>query len=239
MTNIFNRVMRGLIAFYYLPLSSAIFHEIDTTTPLHCTFSVKFQNRIMIEEGKVQKVISADEEKLSIFLDDISGQAFIYARDPEPEETTLSIITNLGLVQDIQIAFTDRSSEVVILYNADLENESAEVPSKIDQKPIENKVMTLVSELLLGNIPAGYTPCSIQSQKWKPKRGVDLELMTKLEGSDETLYLYQITNTSSKKRELMECELECEGCRWVFLEANRLPPKQKILGIISVEKNDR
>lgn len=234
-------ITQGLTAsiLFHLSLSSAIFHEIDTTQPLRCTFSGKFQNRIMIEEGKVQKVISADEEKLSIFLEEVSGQAFIYARDTEPKETTLSIITNNGVVQDIQIAFEDRSSEVVILIDSDFRDDAAEVESKINQKATENTTMAIVSELLLGNIPAGYTPCQIQCQKWTPKRGISIEIMSKLDGCDEILYLYQITNTTSKKRELLECELECEGCRWVFLEANRFLPKQKILGIISVARNDR
>lgn len=221
----------------FCPLSAAVFHEIDTTSPLLCTFSEKFQNRILIENGKVQKVISADEEKLSIFLEEVSGQAFIYARDPEPEETTLSVITNTGVVQDIQIAFSNRSSEVVIL--KDLDQEQSEEPEPKNQPCAEN-IMTIVSDVLLGNIPSGYFPCQVQCQKWSPKSGIVLDLIAKLEGSrDSDLYLYQVSNTTKKKCELMECELQFIGCRWVFLEANTIFPKQTILGVFSVVKNDK
>ena len=223
----------------FCPLSAAVFHEIDTTSPLLCTFSEKFQNRILVENGKVQKVISADEEKLSIFLEEVSGQAFIYARDAEPEETTLSVITNTGVVQDIQIAFSNRSSEVVIL--KDLNQEQVD---EIEQKnkpcaPCAENIMTTVSDILLGNIPVGYFPCQVQCQQWSPKSGIVLDLMTKLEGRDSDLYLYQVTNTTKKQCQLMECELQFIGCRWVFLEANNILSKQTILGVFSVVKNDK
>lgn len=236
--NIFYKLVFTAQVLFY-PLAAAVFHEIDTTNILFCTFSERFQNRILVENGKVQKIISADEEKLSIFLEEISGQAFIYCRDPEPEETTLSVITNTGVVQDIQIAFTNCSSEVVILRESELETEPGP-ESEPKNRPFTENIMAVVSDILLGNIPAGYFPCQVQCQQWKPKNGIILDLVAKLDGCmGSDLYVYQIRNVTKKQCQLMECELQFFGCRWVFLEANIILPKQTILGVFSVVKNDK
>lgn len=216
----------------FFPLFGTVFFDIDTTQTLFCTFSNKFQNRILVENGKVQKVISSDDEKLSIFIEEISGQAFILARESDPEETTLSVITNEGIIQDIQIAFSDKSSEVIVLNGEEIFR--AEEP-KVETK---GNFMEIVSEILLGNIPEGYFACQIQCQQWKPKKGITLDLIAKLEGAVDDLYLYRICNRTKSLCELMECELQFSGCRWIFLETNSINPKQDVIGIISVGKNE-
>ncbi len=93
-----------------------------------------------------------------------------------------------------------------------------------------------MEEILSGNIPSGYIPCSIAYTTWMPKKGIKFELKTKLEGPHNLIYIYEATNTLKQRQTLLECELECEDAQWVFLETNILKPKQKILSIISVAK---
>jgi hypothetical protein len=220
-----------------LQISAAMFHLIDTTSPLLCTFASKYQNRVVVEKSKIQKVIAADEEHLSIFMEELSGQAFICARNQEAEETTLSIITESGLVQDLQVTFIDRLPEVIILTDPGLERKPENEQEKVQEK-VENHLFATIEELLIGNIPQGYIPCPIKQMQWRPKKGIVLETVAQLEGADEILTLYHIINSSNKQKSLKEEELQCQGCRWIFLEANSLLPKQKILGIIAVENDE-
>lgn len=225
----------GLSICFFSSLSASMFHTIDTTSPLLCTFSSKYQNRVMVEKGKIQKVIATDEGRLSIFMEDLSGQAFICARDQEPEETTLSVVTETGLVQDLQVTFVERLPEVIILTDPMFENQNLEEES-IQEKAAESHVIDKVSDILMGNIPAGYTPCPVKRVLWKPKKGITLEALAELEGSHEVLKIYQVTNATCKQKTLSEVELQFPGCRWVFLESNTILPKQKVLSIVAVQK---
>lgn len=221
-----------------LQLSAAMFHVIDTTSPLLCTFSSLYQNRVMVDKGKIQKVIACDEDKLSIYIEELTGQAFISAREPQAESTTLSIVTETGLVQDLHITFIPRNSEVVILEDPQLDEKECLQNTQEPQKAAEQDLLVKVREILQGHLPEGYLPCQVKNQVWKVKKGIQLELLACLEGPDELLYLYQASNTTCKFQSLSECELQCQGCRWVFLETNTLSPKQKMLGVLAMEKTD-
>jgi len=213
-------------------LNGAIFHDMDTTRSVYCTFSNKFQNRIMIENGTIQKIVSADEEKLSILMEEFSGQAFIFALDPKQETTTLSVISENGFVQDMQIAFAERSSEVVIL------NEPEEIVEDVNSGSSTNDyVLNTINQILEGNVPPGYQTSQMQCQKFQLKKDICLELISKFERTNETLYVYQVKNGAKTKLQIFECELQFEGCRWVFLEANTLSPHEQKIAIIAV-RND-
>jgi hypothetical protein len=219
-----------------VPLAATMFHTIDTTSPLLCTFSSRFQNRVIVEKSKIQKVIAVDEERLSIFMEELSGQAFICARDLDLAETTLSVVTEKGLVQDLQVTFIERLPEVVILTDPTLEKQQIQEQEEFQEKLTESHVFAKVADLLVGHIPQGYVPCQIQHMHWQLKKGIVLEALARLEGADDILTLYQITNTLNKQCALSEYELQSQGCCWVFLENNSLFPKQKMLGVIAVKK---
>ena len=213
------------------PLLGTTFHELDTAKTIYSTFSNKFQNRIMLDGGKIKKIISSNEDRLSILLDPLSGQAFIYLLDPDTLNTSLSAVTEEGVVQDIEISFENCSSEALIL-------KQEESPPAEQSKVVKNDVMETVSDILLGLIPEGYTPCSVPCQKWQLKKGIEIKLITKLQGLQEDIYVYQACNNSSKKQNLMECELQFSGSKWVFLETNNLSPKQKILSLVAVNNDE-
>jgi len=214
---------------------AAMFHTIDTTSPLLCTFSYKFQNRVMVVNGKIQKVIASDEDRLSIFTEPFSGQIFISTRNYAPQETTVSIVTDTGVVQDLQISFTDRISEVVLLTDSNREDEE-----KKEREPIciQDSSLKIVEEVLKGNVPNGYLPCRLEKTQWSPKKGILLQPIVQLEGFEQILYLYQVTNTAKSGLTVEEIDLSIPGCRWVFLEANFLYSKQKMLGIIAVDRDE-
>lgn len=220
-----------------LPLSAAIFYDIDTTSPLQCYFSSQFQNRIMIEGGRIQKVIAAQCEGLSVEMEEVTGQVFVDVRDPRLQETTISVVTDTGVVQDIHIHFMERLSEVVVLKDPTCEEELLTLAKKIEQE-VQNHPLDCVKDLLVGRIPSGYCPCAISPSCWEPKKGFFLTLKNQLEADDHYLYVYEATNRLKYGQKILECELQFKSCCWVFLEANYLKPKQRMLCIMAVAKDE-
>lgn len=224
----------SLAHLYATPLSAAVFYNLDTTRALQCSLSSKYQNRIMFEGGRIKKVISSEPERICVQMEDLTGQAFIYARDLDPKDTAIAIVTDTGVVQDIQLSFTDRITEVVILKDpAPVEDIKC---GEFKKEASKDDVLEKIEKISLGIIPVGYVACSTSNSQWSPKKGLKFEPVMRLEGSDEFLYIYHVTNISKHQETLLECELEFQGSQWVFLESNTLNPKQKILNVISVAK---
>lgn len=200
---------------------------------MYCHLSSKFQNRIMIESGRIKKIIATDSESLSIQIEDLTGQAFIFSRDPSIRDVSVSVISDTGVVQDILINFIDRSPEVIIL--SDSEKFNCDSPGELDDQVLEKSVYYQILEAVLQKrIPAGYISCSVSPCRWIPKKGIELTLKARLEGVFDTIYVYEAENLLKQQQSLMECELECEGCEWVYLQTNNLNSKQKILSVVAV-----
>jgi TraK protein len=225
----------ALSSFLPFMVQGVVFHTLDTTYPIHCTFSSTFHNRIIVEEGYVKNVIIPNEELYSIHLEEASGQAFIYTRDLSPQEATFSIITNTGKVQDIQVNFTDRPTEVVIL-----KEEKPLIPeeNRLVEQAVEEDLLKKVKLIREGKIPAHYVPCTLTTKEWKPKKGLSLKLCSKLEGPVDVLYIYRIQNCSKKTLTIQEQELQSTSSQWIYLQTHQLKSKQTALCIISVTKGN-
>jgi hypothetical protein len=187
----------------------------------------------MIENARIKKLVATECERLSIQIEEMTGQAFIYARDPSVKETSVSVVSETGVIQDIHICFMERMPEVIVLQ--DPEAIDCQICELANEQLEQTDVLNRVEEILNGKIPANYLPCSITASKWIPKKGIELELKSKLEGPVDTIYIYQATNILKQQQTLLECELECEGSAWVYLETNTLNPKQKIFSIVAVK----
>lgn len=83
-------------------LSAAIYHPIDTTQTLRCCFSISQHNRVLIDKGRIKKIIFP-EEKLHVRMEETSGQVFIQAKTSLQERVVVSIISQTGIVQDVEI----------------------------------------------------------------------------------------------------------------------------------------
>lgn len=220
-----------LLLFCTAQLSAAIFHEIDTTQPLCCHLSSKHHNRILVELGRIRKIIFP-EEKLLVWMEEVSGQVFVQSRYPMLEPTVVSIITQDGLVQDIEMTFSDGPSEVIVLTNH-VEQDFLEL---CDADPIYGSpsIDGSIESLLKGEIPEGYSSTPFRRYIFRPKFGISVKLVGKLRGVVETLCVYEVRNTIICKRKILEKEIACPGSSWTFLEKNRLCPKETILAIVAV-----
>lgn len=226
-------MLQIVLAFLFLtvPLTATIFHEIDTTRPLCCNLSNKHHNRILVEQGRVKKIIF-QEEKLFVRMEDVSGQVFVQLKYPSQEPTVVSVITQDGLVQDIEMMFSDCPSQVIVLKNC-MENDFQTFceASHVHDCPSSNDA---VNCLLKGEIPEGYSSIPFRRCVFKPKFGISAKLVGKLKGFMDTLCIYEISNITFCRRRIREKEIACPGSLWVFLEKNCLCSKEKILSVVAV-----
>lgn len=218
-------------------IEAALSYDLDTTKLLRCSFSIDHHNRIMIQNGRVRKIIYP-EENLSISLEEHSGQAFIYAVGRIEKPLALAVITDSGLVQDIELSFQSKESEVLILNEPQEEEETKDVlPSSIVPCMTEEEQrQLLVNDILSGRLPEGYVSCTQPRWNRSIKCGLQGTNIVKLENATSTIYIYEIVNRSKRKRKISEVDLACEGSTWICLESHTLKPREKILGIVCVGK---
>ncbi len=207
---------------------AAVYHDIDTTIPLKCTLSSTNQNRIVVAEGRIRKAIFLDE-RIAVQTEEESGQAFIYPLDFIEKPITVSIVTEKGLVQDLEIKFADRSSEVVILKEKKLEElESSQNTSQDVSKIIET--------ILDGAIPPGYVYLEGMGEKLFIRKKVIAALIARFEGEKETIYFYRIANKSRKQICLNEGEFNLSDATWTYLDKRELRRKEETFVLISVKR---
>jgi len=222
----------ALSILFSAPLSAALFHVIDTTSPLECRFSSSQHNRVVVSGGRIRKVICPEVE-ISIRMEEESGQVFVHALPHTPDSVTLSVISDRGVVQDLIVSFDDRSSEVVILENSSDRGENM-LSSGVSSPQF---ISELANQIFAGQLPAGYRYLSVTPSRQRLASGACAQLIGKLEGGDDYLLIYRIAN-SNRRRWLgaSEQELSCLGSQWVCLEGEWVPPCGALLGIVSVRK---
>lgn len=216
-----------------LPLSGAIYHQIDTTSTLSCSFSSKHHNRILIDQGRVKKIIFP-EEKLHVRMEEVSGQVFVQPKYFSSEPIVVSIITQEGDVQDIEITFSDCPSQVIVLQDSCGMNDPILGVYEEPSICICSSLDECVNHILQGKIPAGYQSTTFRGYAFKPKFGISAKLVGKLAGCVDTLFIYELTNTTFVRRKMLEKEITCPGAIWGFVQKNCLGAREKILAIVAV-----
>ena len=203
-------------------LSGAIFHQIDTTTSLKCKFSSIHQNRVVVDGGRVEKVVFTDDS-IAIRMEEESGQAFICAVAPIYREIVVSFVTDKGLVQDLEIHFEDRSPEVVVLRESDSR----------DQKYAYRDMWSLLEKILSGHTPDGFCCVEDIGEQQTICLGIDLDPITSFIGCCETIRLMRVINTKRCENQIFECDLCSPATQWVFLVKNDLTPFEETIAVIS------
>lgn len=205
-------------------LSGTIFHEIDTTKLLRCTFSSQHHNRIAVDEGRIKKVIFSERD-LSIRLEEESGQIFVQTPFSDKAETTLSIVTEEGVIQDISLLFDDRESETLILRKPKLQKPISQ------PKHTAQKILRIVEQIRLGETPDGFHLCTA-SQETRCIEGISAKRAAKVIGEDSHLNVWELTNSTKQRRQLEERIYNFDQGAWVYLDKHSLSSGERTLLII-------
>lgn len=213
---------------------AAIFHDIDTTEVMRCTLSKEHQNRIIVENGSVKKILFP-EGSIFVQMEEDSGQAFVYALENPKPLNTLSVITDGGFVQDIEVEFSDTRSEVIVLREPIQENHAK---GSLESHYYDDVVFCL-KELLSGKVPEGYKKRSLEGleQRKYENKQIDSRLDKALEGPHEILCFIELKNKGQSPQLLEEVNIQKKGDLWVYFDKRELSPKEKTFVIISKEKS--
>jgi|GEM_PF-4237043 len=215
------------------PLSAAIHHNVDTTKPLCCGFSFRHHNRVLVDGGRVKKVIFA-EDKVSVRMEEVSGQVFVQAKQPMPETTLISVITQNGQVQDIEISLSDRAPQVIVLRENTPQKSCTQPISQVSCPQSYASIKTTIACILTEKVPAGYRSIPFQGCEKKLKSGVTLKLVAKLQGAQDDLFIYQVLNHSCIQKKVTEKQICDSSCRWTYLSTNTIKSKKSALAIKAV-----
>lgn len=223
--------------------SATVFLPIDTTVLQKATLSSLHQNRILVNGGRVLKVIYPDDGTVAVSIEEESGQAFIHTLVPNPQPITISVVTNMAVVQDIEVDFSNCSAEVIVLSlpleDASCCQEGSQPPAgcRTPESAHPEAIQYKVNSLLNGKVPPGYTSCIKKVPARMIKRHIRGENIAKVTSQTEDLYIWRIENRSGyQAHNIWECELGFEGSAWIYLEKNCLNPCEVITAIVAVEK---
>ena len=207
-------------------LSGTVFYEIDTTKLLKCTFSIEHQNRIAVENGRIEKAVYTDDAVL-VRLEEESGQAFVFALKPSHKEVVISIITDKGDVQDLEVSFENKPSEVVIL-----KEEKKNKKCHFNQEIIE-----IINAILKGQTPDQYC-CTEEGDTIIPYCGVTLNSIASFESCKDTIKLCRLTNISKNILRIFESDLCMPRTKWIYVIRNYLKPHEETIALISYYGDD-
>ncbi len=215
------------------PGQASVFELLNTHRLIKCSFSSLCQNRIVVEGERVKKVIYPESGQVSVKLEEESGQIFVYALMEHPSNCTFSIITDKGFVQDVELSFERKSSEVLILRQPrDITPSYNQAKDLTCDEPVISKVKTI----LRGKIPGCYTSCNLPHNRSNQLGcGIELELMGKFISDSDTLYLWKVKNAGNRIRALSESLINFQGGNWVYLNKFRLRPREHTLAIVGMD----
>jgi hypothetical protein len=202
-----------------VPSYALVEHEINTKHPLKCSFSLNNQNRIIVSQGAVMKVI-APKDKFLIQIEENSGQAFILPYYDQAGSVTISVITTSGAVQDLEVDFKEQSSQVVFLKEKKSQNEEGS-PHKVQENK-ESLYAQQLSDFLLGNRVEGFVQGNLDGEEFLRTKGIEYSLKKKLESQKEAIVLLEAKNISKKPIKLIPKELSISMDNWIFVEKELL-----------------
>lgn len=217
-------------------LDGAVYSMINTTNLVKCTFSSRHHNRILIEQGRVKKVVFPEGE-IAIRIEEESGQIFVNTLTSHTHETTLSLVTDEGIVQDIELTFANIPSEVLVL-QLEKEERTSPVFEMVNEQACASNLSSayIVEEIISGKIPDGFVSYDAQNEEIKIKRCIKAVKTCKLVGPEEVIYIFEIHNKGFRTASLEECDFDfCNGL-WVYLGSNSIAPHQKTFVIVSVRR---
>lgn len=215
----------GLLFYFSSMTEATVFCDMDTTSLIKCTLSSRHHNRIALSQGHIIKVIFPESD-ISVRLEEESGQVFVQAMRNEIQPTTVSLVTDNGVVQDLELDFTNKSSEILIL----------NVPTELDECSDKNDIFNqdiadTLDQILSGQAPNGYSSYEEDCEEILIRKGIYATKKAKFVGPFQTLYLWEVQNKSPFKKQVCEMDLNFEGTIWVYLAKSCLGCKEKTIAI--------
>jgi type-F conjugative transfer system secretin TraK len=195
--------------------------DIDDTQKLKVTLSAKDTNRITIDNSRIAQVFGV-EELMAIQFDEENGQCFVKAKTNPGHPVTLTLITEEGETQDVEVTFADVPSEVVRLHS--IKKELKPLSDVVDDDGSGHaEAVELIKQLVRQQIPTGFTVMELSDTKERTLRnGGTLQTLKRLTGRGWEVLMGRIQNPTASMIRIKESVLASEQDVAVYLSQGEL-----------------
>jgi hypothetical protein len=213
-------------------LFAAQYHFIDSTQVLEVHLSSSNHNRIGMLGDRIKKAFF-NSTHISVNVEEETGQLFVQALRPQCPPTTLTVVSASGVVQELELNFSAKASEIVLL-----EPFSQECCSDTTYyvSVSENGIANFVACFLKGSVPEGYLAVEDPDPSPPTCKGLKFQRISRLVSDQQIVFVYRLENTSKCTKTLKECQVNLLDGDWVFLDRYRLEPEVCALLLIGCVK---
>lgn len=219
---LFTFISSCLVAAQYIPM--------DPTEVMTANLSSKNHNRIGIVGDRISRAFFRSSN-ISVEVEETTGQLFVQAIRPNCPATTLSIVSCTGVVQELELCFSESPSEIILLQpTIDI---SEVCRNNLDPSSLGNSSLTeLVDNFLKGTVPTGYTTVEDPDEPFCIRQGLKMQRLARLVNSEQIVFIYRLNNVSKKSKYISECQVNVVDGDWVFLDRNKLNPDECAIVLI-------
>lgn len=205
-------------------INSAQYVSMDATEVISVQLSSSNHNRIGIVGDRIKKAFFKSTN-ITVDVEESTGQLFIQSIKQDCPPTTLSVITTSGIVQELELCFSECPSSIVLL-QSDLE--CAETSNKYTCPDVVDSagITQFVESFLKGSIPEGYTSVEDEEGSSTIHNCIKLQRVSRLISNQQIIFVYRMQNTSSKPKNVQECQVNVLDGDWVFIDRYKLNPHE-------------
>lgn len=200
--------------------------DIDDTQKLKVTLSAKDTNRITIDNSRIAQVFGV-EELMAIQFDEENGQCFVKAKTNPGYPVTLTLITEEGETQDVEVTFAEVPSEVVRLHSLKKDLKPLSEVVGDDDGSDHAEAIELMKHLVRQQVPKGFSVMDLTDPKDRALRnGCTLQLLKRLTGRGWEILLGSVKNPTESMIRIKESTLASEQDIAVYVSQGELHPGQ-------------
>lgn len=200
--------------------------DIDDTQKLKVTLSAKDTNRITIDNSRIAQVFGV-EDLMAIQFDEENGQCFVKAKTNPSHPVTLTLITEEGETQDLEVTFTDCSSELVRLHSIKKELKPLSDLEDDGDGSGHADALELMKQLVRQQIPKGFSVMDLTDPKDRALRnGCTLQTLKRLTGRGWDILMGSVKNPTDAMIRVKESAVASEQDIAVYLSQGELHPGQ-------------
>lgn len=200
--------------------------DIDDTQKLKVTLSAKDTNRITIDNSRIAQVFGV-EDLMAIQFDEENGQCFVKAKTNPGHPVTLTLVTEEGETQDLEVTFTDCSSEVVRLHSIKKDLKPLSEVVGDDDGSDHAEAIELMKQLVRQQVSKGFTVMEISDAKERVlKNGCTQQTLKRLTGRGWDILMGSVKNPTDAMIRVKESAVASEQDIAVYLSQGELNPGQ-------------
>lgn len=206
--------------------------EMNDTQKLKVTFSQRDTNRITIDNSRIAQVFGIDE-LMAIQFDEENGQCFVKAKTHPGHPVTLTLISEEGETQDLEVTFADVPSEQVRLHAIRKELTPLSDVLGEDDRSLQAEAIELMKQLVRRQIPKGFTVMDrTDTEGTVLKNGCGVRHLKRLSGGGWEVLVDTLTNPTDEVMRLNESFLAHEQDVVVYLSQRELNAGQSATCVI-------